>query len=77
MENKEIEELLFKSALPHMASAERKIFGAQEGVLQCQQCGEYKAKWNRHRTAYVEDDRNFACLCLDCQAENDEYWDEM
>jgi len=31
----------------------------------------------RQNTAYPNDEMNFAILCAECQAENDEHWAEM
>jgi len=30
----------------------------------------------RQNTAYVNDDDNYRCLCEQCQADADEYWED-
>jgi hypothetical protein len=45
--------------------------------IKCQWCGEEGAERRRQRTAYVNDERNFAILCDECQEESHEYWSDM
>jgi hypothetical protein len=42
----------------------------------CQCCGIDGATRNRQKTAYVDDELNFAGLCPECQVEADEEWQE-
>jgi len=73
----EYNELKKKAMLPHIVRFIRKYKGYPEGDLICTVCGCANASRNRQRTAYVDDELNYAILCPQCQAEADEYWDEM
>jgi hypothetical protein len=44
--------------------------------MKCQNkyCDSTDAEKRRQNTAYVDDDRNFAVLCDECQKEANEYW---
>jgi len=42
----------------------------------CQHCGRLGAKRRRQLTRYVDDERNFATLCDECQKEASEDWRE-
>ncbi len=73
----DLENLRLKMALPHIAAASRRVLGYKEGSLKCEHCGAMTASRNRQRTAYENDESNFATLCPTCQREADEYWSEM
>ena len=47
--------------------------------MKCQNryCDSEDAKHRRQATAYVDDERNYAVLCDDCQKEADEYWNDQ
>lgn len=45
-------------------------------LLVCQGCEKKRAIRRRQNTAYVDDERNFATLCPECQDEADKYWKE-
>jgi hypothetical protein len=44
--------------------------------MNCQNeyCDSTDAEKRRQNTAYVDDDRNFAVLCDECQKKTNEYW---
>lgn len=42
----------------------------------CRRCRKYGAEERRQLTAYIDDRKNFAVLCDECQKEEDEYWQE-
>ena len=46
-------------------------------MAKCERCGKEGALRKRQRTAYVDDSKNFAVYCDECQKDADKYWDEM
>ena len=44
--------------------------------MNCRVCGKSNAIRYRMRTAYADDEKNYAILCPECQEESDEYWTE-
>lgn len=77
MADKSLKQMMCEATRPHLARAMREVKGYPEGTLTCKMCGAKNANHNRQRTAYVNDDMNWADLCPECQKEADEYWDEM
>jgi len=48
----------------------------QAGAMgQCMRCFK-DGTWQRQKTAYTEEPRNWACYCAECQKDEDLYWDE-
>jgi len=45
-------------------------------MVRCQICGKNGAQRRRQNSAYVDDNKNFATLCDDCQEDANEYWQE-
>ena len=68
---------MYKSMSPHIARSMREVHGYDIGEEKCQHCGAMTATLNRQRTAYEDEEMNWATLCPDCQQESDVYWDEM
>jgi len=48
----------------------------EDKEMKCQHCGKSPAKCRRQGSAYVDDEKNFAILCDECQEEAHEYWRE-
>ena len=42
--------------------------------MKCQACDSEGAVRRRQGSAYVDDEKNFAVLCDNCQKESHEYW---
>jgi coenzyme F420-reducing hydrogenase beta subunit len=45
--------------------------------LNCQHCGSATAVRRRQNTMYEDEESNFATLCVECQDEADEHWQDM
>ena len=45
--------------------------------VKCDRCDSLDATRRQQRTAYVDEESNFATLCPQCQELEDEFWDEM
>ena len=75
--SEDLEAMMIAAATPHVARAMRKVNGYPTGELTCSYCGGPGASKNRQRTAYCDDERNWATLCPRCQEEADTHWDEM
>ena len=45
--------------------------------MKCQNCHKWGARKRRQNTAYVDDEKNYAVLCDNCQQEANEYWNDQ
>ena len=44
--------------------------------MKCERCEAEGAERRPQKTAYVDEERNYATLCEPCQKDADDYWDD-